>query len=155
MEISIKVEDFLTKEEIREICIEELRIRFREEMRTMADAERVISNLTYSEVIGIVNNEWGIDLTAKLKKRMTDVICGDGSTLKFTMFKEPDAWSREAGKGWKILQEEMDNCRPLIREKVEQAVGDFNILREVKKAIMETFRDIVEESFERMEGDEE
>lgn len=55
MEFTVDVENYLSKDEIREIAKRELQQAFKRQFQTEADVKRVLSNLTMEYVFNIVS----------------------------------------------------------------------------------------------------
>ena len=47
MEVSINIEDYLSKDEIKDIAKEQITYAIREKFRKESDIERIITNLSY------------------------------------------------------------------------------------------------------------
>lgn len=150
---NIDIHDYLTAEEIHDICVDELREELRSQMCKEADVERVISNLTYAEVQAMVENAFDIDLTEKLKNQIAKVIQDDDHTLKFHIFRKKDAWSSQDGPGTKIIDEEIERCRPLIRRKIEELIEGYNFQWSMKEEMMYALERILEEKLFTKEKD--
>lgn len=142
---SIDIHDYLNADEIHDICVNELRRELRSQMRQESDVERVISNLTYAEAQAMVENALGIDLTEELKDHIAKVIREDDSTLKFHIFREEDAWGNHDGPGTKIIDEEVEACRPLIRRKIEELIEGYDFRWSIEDVMMEALERILEE----------
>nr|WP_325300236.1 hypothetical protein [uncultured Dysosmobacter sp.] len=144
MTTEINIKNYLSEDEIKKICIEVVRNRFYQNVGGEADAERVIVNLSYAEVLRIIQNEWDTDLTEALKVRMREAI-EDDSSLRFQIFRKKSEYEREDGPGWKIVLEEIEKCRPLIRNKIEEIIRDFDFDMDIMDVMRDALDTIIEE----------
>ena len=69
------------------------------------------------------------------------------STIKFEIFKKADAWERTEGVGLKILHSAIKDNESLIREKVINAIKDYDFgsSEDLKYKIQDVFAEILEE----------
>ena len=61
MEININIEDYLSKEEIKEIAKEQISYAIKEKFRKESDIERIITNLSYEFLFKAVSETIGKD----------------------------------------------------------------------------------------------
>jgi cysteinyl-tRNA synthetase len=121
--MEVKIEDYLDKETIREIVIDELRSQIKEHFRNEENAKRLLSNLAYhivrEEVEKIVPNyeQELVDKVASLIK--------DKSSVSFNLFDFDSYGSgRSKSLGAKIVEQTVQENRELIKEKVIQAIQE-------------------------------
>lgn len=139
--MEIKVEDYLSEEEIKEICKEALYQKIREDMRKL-NVNDIIANISYAEVAAMVNTYVGEDDFCKreIPRKVREVI--DGLST-FTVFQKADAWERKNSIAYDIMQEECRNARPLIKAKVEQSINEYNFPQLERDEIMYTIADVL------------
>lgn len=90
MEITIEINDYLSKAEIKEIAEQELRAAFREQFRREADVERVLTNLSLEYVHALVAEPWDGDFDELLRQKVREAIengvgyqhCGEAPALR-------------------------------------------------------------------------
>lgn len=122
MEITIDINDYLSKEEIKEIAEQELRAAFREQFRKEADVERVLTNLSLEYVHALVAEQWDGDFDELLRQKVREAI---EKSVSYHVFRRKDAWSRTESPAVAILDDECRNSRPLIRECVEKRIREY------------------------------
>lgn len=139
--MDIKIEDYLSEEEIKEICKDALYQKIREDMRKL-NVNDIIANISYAEVAAMVNTYVGEDDFCKreIPRKVREVI--DGLST-FTVFQKADAWERKNSIAYDIMQEECRNARPLIKAKVEQSINEYNFPQLERDEIMYTIADVL------------
>lgn len=91
--MDIKIEDYLSEEEIKEICKDALYQKIREDMRKL-NVNDIVANISYAEVAAMVDTYVGEDDFCKreIPRKVREVIAGLST---FTVFREADAWERK------------------------------------------------------------
>lgn len=122
MEITIDINEYLSKEEIKEIAEQELRAAFREQLHKEADVERVLTNLSLEYVHALVSEQWDGDFDELLRQKVHEAI---ERGVGYHVFRRKDVWDRTESPAVAILDEECKNSRPLIRECVEKRIREY------------------------------
>lgn len=124
MKIEIDVNEVLTQEEIKETCINAIESVIVARYRSSeSELNRLISNLSYQVVWDMVDRQIDGSLDEKIRSKVTDAI---DSLTSFSVFREKDVWGGKESIGQKILNEEIANSRPLIKEKVEKIISNYH-----------------------------
>lgn len=139
--MDIKIEDYLDRDEIKEVCKDALYQKIREDMHGI-NVNDIIANISHSEVAAMVDTYVGEDDFCKkmIPQKVRDVIDGLSS---FTVFRKADAWERENSVAYDILDEECRNARPLIRQRVEQIIDEYEFPQLERDEIMYTIADVL------------
>lgn len=139
--MDIKIEDYLDRDEIKEVCKDALYQKIREDMRSL-NVNTIISNISYGEVAAMVDAYVGEDDFCKkmIPQKVRDVIEGLSS---FTVFRKADAWERKNSVAYDILEAECHNARPLIRQRVEQVINEYKFPQLERDEIMYTIADVL------------
>ena len=139
--MDIKIEDYLSKEEIKEICKDALYQKIREDMRNL-NVNDIVANISYAEVADMVDTYVGEDDFCKreIPHKVRDVIAGLSS---FEVFRKADAWERKSSIAYDITQEECRASRPLIKARVEQIINEYNFPQLDRDEIMYTIADVL------------
>lgn len=139
--MDIKIEDYLSEEEIKEICKEALYQKIREDMRKL-NVNDIIANISYREVEAMVDAYVGEDDFCKkeIPKKVRDVIDGLSS---FTVFRKADVWERKNSIAYDIMEEECRASRPLIKARVEQIINEYKFPQLERDEIMYTIADVL------------
>lgn len=137
----IKLEEYLSKEEIKEICKDALYQKIREDMLKL-NVNDIIASISYAEVAAMVNTYVGEDDFCKreIPRKVRDVIA---DLSDFTVFRKADAWERKNSIAYDIMQEECRASRPLIKARVEQIINEYNFPQLERDEIMYTIADVL------------
>ena len=117
MEYNINIEDYLTEDQIKQIIVTELRIKIKK------DAERILNNCAFYVVFRAVDEALDGGAFNLIRDKAKDVIKNLGS---FEVFRKKDAWGKEDSIAYKELQKAMEENKPLIHEKVKNAMEKFD-----------------------------
>lgn len=123
MEVSINVYDVASEQEVKEAALDAVRsLVVKQFSGSEENLNRLITNLSYDAVFEMVNKQFDGKLKEILKSKISDII----KNLKsYEVFKRKDAWEQEDSVGYKILQEEMTNARPLIKSRIEEIIKNY------------------------------
>lgn len=139
--MDIKIEDYLTPEEIKEICKDALYQKIREDMRKL-NVNDIIANISHADVEAMVDAYVGEDDFCKteIQKKVRNTI---ENISTFTVFRKADIWERQNSVAYDILEEECRATRPLIKKRVEQIVNEYNFPQLERDEIMYTIADVL------------
>lgn len=139
MEVNIK--DYLSPDEIKDICKDALYQKIREDMRGL-NINDIIANISYAEVGAMVDARIGENDFCKteIAKKVQRII-GDLST--FTVFRKADAWEQKNSIAYDIMEEECVASRPLIKQRIEQIINEYNFPQLERSEIMYTIADVL------------
>ena len=89
-EIKIRIEDYLSQEEIKEIARDTLINRYREQLRKEADIERVLTNLTSEYVFKLLESVFpDKDIEQLIRNKVKETI---EESTSYYVFRRKDAW---------------------------------------------------------------
>ena len=139
--MDIKIEDYLSKEEIKEICKDALYQKIREDMREL-NVNDIIANISYAEVAAMVDTYVGEDNFCKkeIPQKVHRVI---DELSTYTVFRKADAWERKNSIAYDIMQEECRASRPRIKARIEQIIDEYNFPQLERSEIMYTIADVL------------
>ena len=139
--MNIDIKDYLTSEEITEICKDAIYQKIREDMRGL-NVYDIIANISHSDVAAMVDAYVGEDNFCKMEipKKVRNAI---ESISEFTVFRKADAWERHSSIAQDILDEECRASRPLIKKRVEQIINEYNFPQLERDEIMYTIADVL------------
>ena len=139
--MDIDIKDYLTPEEIKDVCKDALYQKIREDMRVL-NVYDIIANISHSEVAAMVDTYVGEDDFCKteIPKKVRNAI---ESISAFTVFRKSDAWERQSSVAQDILDEECRASRPLIKKRVEQIINEYNFPQLERNEIMYTIADVL------------
>ena len=136
MEIKIDVENYLSVEEIKEICKDAMRGIIYNQFKKEADVDRVISNLSYEFLFKQISESIGEDAVALIKSKVIKLI-QDKNSIKYELFRKADGWDRSEAVGYTILKQAIKDNADLINKRVKETISsyDFGSRDEIKYAI--------------------
>lgn len=113
--MEIKIEDYLSPEEIKDICKDALYEKVRNDMQGL-NVNDIIANISHAEVEAMVDAYVGNDNFCKteIPKKVRAVIENLGTC---SVFRKADVWERENSVAYDIMEEECRAARPLIKKK--------------------------------------
>lgn len=134
MEMQIKVEDYLSREDITE------RIRYRLDETIRKDAERILSNTAYGVVFDAVNKALDGKMQETIKSKVVKII---NELSDFNVFRSTDAWGNPGTVGTKILNEAIEENRQAIKEKVKETIDGYDISSKIELRLEDSLEDIL------------
>ena len=134
MEMQIKVEDYLSREEITEM------IRYRLDETIRKDAERILSNTAYAVVFEAVDKS--LDNKAKdiIKEKTLDII---NNLSDFCLFRRADAWGGKASVGQEVVDKALVDNTATIYKRVESIIAELNIEDRITQRVDDSLEDIL------------
>lgn len=139
--MDIDIKDYLTPEEIKDVCKDALYQKIREDMRGL-NINDIIANISNADVEAMVDAYVGEDDFCKteIPKRVRGVI---KNISAFTVFRKADVWERKSSIAYDIMEEECRAARPLIKKRVEQIIDEYNFPQLERDEIMYTIADVL------------
>jgi len=137
--IEVNLDDYLSEYEKKSIAKQAFYDKCAN--KYMNDHERLFSNAAYRVVAELVNKEMDNDVSTIIKDKAISII---KDMTGYSIFKAPDAWEREASKGFTILQKALDESAHLIQARVEAIIGDLEsayITERLNELMCEVVRD--------------
>ena len=121
MEINVKISDYLSEEEIKEIVQDEFRGKVRSILDEENNLERVISNCAYrdlgEELEKLVHNYKDI-LNEYIKK-----VFNSKDSISYELFRGGISPSRE-GRGTILIEEYVNNNKKMLEDKIKETILD-------------------------------
>ena len=134
MEMQIKVEDYLSREDITEM------IRYRLDDAIRKDSERILSNTAYGVVFDAVNKALDGKMQETIKSKVVKII---NELSDFNVFRSTDAWGNPETVGTKILNEAIEENRQAIKEKVKETIDGYDISSKIELRLEDSLEDIL------------
>lgn len=142
MDFNIKVEDYLTKEEIKQICIDKLNNIIDR------DPERILGNIAYYNGYGIVDSLLTEEQKQIIRNKTTEIV----SDLKeYTVFRQKSYWHDKASLAQIILEKAVKDSEDAIRSKVESSVSNFNPEKIIEEEGLRLFQEMLYEKLTKKE----
>ena len=139
--MDIDIKDYLTPEEIKDVCKDALYQKIREDMRGL-NINDIIANISNADVEAMVDAYVGEDDFCKteIPKKVRNVI---ENISTYTVFRKADVWERKSSIANDIMEEECRAARPLIKKRVEQIINEYNFPQLERDEIMYTIADVL------------
>lgn len=139
--MEIKIEDYLSPEEIKDICKDALYEKVRNDMQGL-NVNDIIANISHAEVEAMVDAYVGNDNFCKteIPKKVRAVIENLGTC---SVFRKADVWERENSVAYDIMEEECRAARPLIKKSVERIIDQYDFPQLERDEIMYTIADVL------------
>lgn len=153
MKVKIKLDEYLSKEEIKEIASTEIRTAIRAHFSgSDSNLERVVTNLCYSFVWKMIDEQLDNSLEEKLKDSITGIL--DGMS-EYLLFRKRNAWEKEDSKAYKILQDEVEKNKHIIAARVKELFGEYDFSEITQETISDAISTHVAEQLFRKGGSSE
>lgn len=139
--MEIKIEDYLSPEEIKDICKDALYEKVRNDMQGL-NVNDIIANISHAEVEAMVDAYVGNDNFCKteIPKKVRSVIENLGP---YSVFRKAYGWERKNSVAYDIMEEECRAARPLIKKSVERIVDQYDFPQLERDEIMHTIADVL------------
>lgn len=141
MEVSINIEDYLSKEEIKEIAKEQIAISIKEKFRKESDIERIITNLSYEFLFKAISEAIGKDSLEMIKDKVQTLLMDD-SHISYLIWRKKDAWENEESPAVTIMNQAIKDNHNLIENKVYSLISNYNF-NEAKDEIYDILCDSI------------
>lgn len=126
MEININIEDYLDRDEIKDIIKNQIRYIVER------DAERLLTNSAYYVVFKAVDEALDNNAKELIKQKAIEVI---NNLSEFSVFRKRDTWDRENSIAYDILQEAVKENSNLIKQKVREAIENRDYERDIQNSM--------------------
>lgn len=115
--IEIDVTDYLSKEEIKDICVEIIRNTINK------DTERILSNLAYTHAHSIIDSLLTMTEKQELNNKVKQIL---DKTDTYTVFRKADYWHKEDSIAQKYLNESIIENKEVIKSRALEAMNRFD-----------------------------
>ena len=152
MTVQFDILDYLTPEEIKDVCKDAIRHRVQDMFCTSgAEIDRLISNLGYEFIFRAVSAAIGEDAEKKVATKVTELLQKD-DVIKYELWRKKDAWERTESPAIAILNEAILANKLLIYERVQQSIKDFEFC-DVREAMFAAAEQVIRQKL--FGGDQE
>lgn len=144
MNITINIEDYLSQDEIKEEC----KYAINNSVSKMfcakeSEVNRLISNLGYEFIFEAVSKAIDEDAEKIIAEKVAELI-KDDSSIKYEMWRKGGTWDNIESPAIKILYRAIEDNEQLMRERVQEAIVDFEF-PDVRDAMYDVACEIVSE----------
>lgn len=153
-DLTVNVHDYLTDEQIAEICKEEIQRQIRIQFVNNPEEEnaRLISNLSYREVFDEISESIGADAREMLKDAIKRILAND-SSVKYVLFQRKDSFCYRNSPAVDMMDEITAENRGLMEQKVREAIEKFEFC-DVQDEIYEVAQEVIYKRIFGKEGEE-
>ena len=140
--LEIKLEDYLTIDEIKDIIREEFATSVAKTLSKETELTRIIGNIAHE----IVFNEIGKyipNYKELLTKNVKQII--EKKDYRWEIFRSKDVWDREEGLGLTIIKETLNANKDSIKKRIEDAINNFDINELCKDYLDKKMEEVAEE----------
>lgn len=132
--MELKIEDYLSEEEIKEIAKEEVTRQVRQAIRK-DDLDRIISNSAYNFIWKAVDEQIDENLIDIIKEKTIKII---NELSSYCIFRQRDAWQNEDSKAYTYVQQAIEDNKEVIFNRVKESMMNINT-----EVIMDRLNDLI------------
>lgn len=136
--ITVNVSDYLSTEEIKDICREEVKISVREQLKKEEDLQRFLTNSSYRFVWAAIEEKCPDNMLDLITAKISQIV---NELAPYSVFRKKDAWDRDESKGWTLLQQALTESEPLIKKRVVELISMID---------MYTIQDVINEQIQNV-----
>lgn len=151
-ELMINIYEYLTDDQIKVICQEEVRHQIRKQFADNSEAtiKRLIGSIAYQVVFEEISASIGVDAWSMLKDTV-DRIMQDEYAIQYVLFQRKDNFTYRNSPTVDMMDEIAAKNRGLMEQKVREAIEKFEF-RDVQDEIYEVAREVI---YKRIFGKED
>lgn len=116
MTVEIDIDDYLSNEEKKQICIDYVKETLRGDR---SHEERVLSNMAYNAAFAILDSVLTQEMMESIRAKATEQIT---KVSDFGIFRKKDAWGQEDSLAYLEVQKAVTEHKHLINPLVKQAI---------------------------------
>ena len=113
----MKIEDYLTQEEMKEIAVEE----FKKILDSDNKRERILTNMSYNLGYGLIKEIITAEELEEIKRKTKNMLLNDKTALSMAVYNKPDVWNMKRKDDLIVYNEIQKAIREnidLVRERV-------------------------------------
>jgi len=138
-EITIKIEDYLNEEDIREACMSACKLFVAQLLERQKDLTVMLQNAAYGIATEYVSKNLGEDAELLISKQVHEII---SELSTYTVFRQGSYGDKDSN-GWIYLQQAVADNQELIEERVKTIISESGA-SEVQKAIKSRVDDAID-----------
>lgn len=125
--IKIDIDDYLTDEDIREICKEQVAYKVQSYLGDEQNTKRVLSNLSYEIIFDEVDRHLGESSKEIIRKNTLKII---NDLTNYSVFRD-NSYGGSKSMATNIMEESVRENKELIKDKVREAISNKDFSEEV------------------------
>jgi len=128
MQIEINIDDYLTEDEKKQLCIDYVKETLRGDAH---HEERVLGNMAYSAAFAILDSVLTPEMMAQVKAQAEKVI---RKSTDFGIFRKKDAWGGEDSIAYLEVKKAVEENKHLIAPLVKKTMLERDYLGDLPKS---------------------
>ena len=128
MKVEIEIDDYLSEEEKKQLCIDYVRETLRGDAH---HEERVLSNMAYSAAFAILDSVLTPEMMNTVRDKAEEQI---KAITDFQIFRKADAWGHEESPAYLEIKKAVEENKHLIAPLVKKAMLERNYLGDLPKS---------------------
>ena len=133
--MEIRIEDYLSEDEIKDIVKDQFAYAVREKFRTEKDIERILTNLSYEFLFQEIDKAIGRDSFEYIKHKVSELL-DDDSHIRYSIWREADAWGGKESPAVAVMKQAIQDNKQKIEDKVSMFVESYDF-KDVKEEIFD------------------
>jgi len=143
MELKIDITEYLSEEEIKELCKEQVKCEISKFFKNEENAQRLLSNLSYKLVYNEIDKVIPNSKELVVSKTMSIL----GNIQSYLVFRD-GSYGSSKSLAYQILEESVRNNRDLINEKVKETITNKDYSEEIWNKFQELGESFVSNIYE-------
>ena len=141
----IKVDDYLTEDEIKDIVIDEVRSSVRS--RNEENLTRIIKNASHYWFRDIVSDVMGENFNEKIEEQVKEIL---SKVSSYTIIRD-GSYGEKPSKAYLLMQEYVEKHKSILENRVKEKIenlSEFNVLgyegrEEIASSVSQAIYDVV------------
>lgn len=126
MKIEINIEDYLSEEEIKEICKDHVKSILKFQIK---DPERILSNMAYYSAFAICDSILTPEMMEIVRNKTVKVIKDPTS---YNIFRKKNAWENEDSPAYLEVKRSIEEHKHLISPLIKRTIEERNYLQDLE-----------------------
>lgn len=128
MTVEIDINDYLSEEEKKQLCIDYVKETLRGDAN---QEERVLGNMAYSAAYAILDSVLTPEMMTQVRELATKAIL---KSTDFGIFRKKDAWGGEDSPAYLEVKRAVDENKHLIGQMVKKAMLERDYLKDLPQS---------------------
>lgn len=137
MNTTINLDDYLSEEEKKQICVDVFRDMAIAQINKAP--ERIFSNAAYHVVFQMVDDAIDGDTSQIIRDKAVEII---GKLSEHTVFRKADAWHNEQSRAYTYLNQAVHDNKSILESAVIEQLGAIN-KQSMRESVGEAIKEIV------------
>ena len=138
MNMEINIMNYMTVDEIHDICKEEVSIIARQMLRNEDELQRIMANASYRAVWDVVDRNFNADFNEMIASKIPSII---NELSAFSVFRPANAWDRSESIGFSVLSKAVHDNANLIEDRAKKLIAQIDL---------EMIKDVVADQIQRV-----